>query len=222
MTAETKNRRGWARYLPWVVAFALLAGLLLGRVIWSSRAELAAGREAFERGQREEAVLHLSRAAHWYAPGNPYVSEALEELRQIGRQAEMEGQVDLALSAYRAIRRSCLGTRSFYTPHADRLAEANRRIAALLALQDPPPMDGGKTLSQRRDEHLALLRDVEQPHPFWSVLATLSFLIWVGGAFGFVLRAMDRELRFRRRPALIWGGLVAGGLAVWVVSLLLA
>jgi hypothetical protein len=204
------------------VVVVAVVGLLLGRVLWSSRQELQAGRDAFGRGEREEAVIHLGRAAHWYAPGNPYVVEALEELRQIGRQSEMERQPDLALTAYRAIRRSCLGTRSFYTPHTDRLSEANRRIASLLARQEPPPMDRGKTLTQRRDEHLALLENVEQPHPFWSLLACLAFLTWIGGAFGFILRALDKELNLRRRPAMIWGGLVAGGLILWAVSLMLA
>jgi len=200
----------------------ILLGLLTGRVVWSSRQELTAGRAALGQGDHEAAVLHFGRSAHGYAPGNPYVTAALDELHQIGRQAEMEGNADLALAAYRAIRSSCLGTRSFYTPHADRLAEANRRLAALLAQQPPPPLDRGKTLAHRQEVHLALLERVEQPKPFWSILACLSFLAWVGGAFGFIFYALDRELRLRRRPAAIWGGMVAGGLALWAISLLLA
>jgi len=150
------------------------------------------------------------------------VNEALDELHRIGRQAEMEGEVELALSAYRTIRSSCLGTRSFYTPHSDRLTTANRRIASLMAHQDPPPMDRGKTVDQRRDEHYELLERMEQPSPFWSILACLSFLAWVGGGFGFVLRALNKNLEIQRRPALIWGGVVGVGLVLWVVSLLVA
>jgi hypothetical protein len=210
------------RVLPWIVGIVVVLGLLVGRVVWGSRQELAAGRAEYARGDRDGAVIHLGRAAHWYAPGNPFVTDALEELRRIGRQAEMGDQTDLALSAYRAIRSSCLGTRSFYTPHADRLAEANRRIATLMANQPPPPVDRDKTVSQRRDEHLALLERVEQPDPLWSVLACVSFLAWIGGAFGFFLRGLDRDLKLLRRPAMLWGGLVVAGLAVWIVSLLLA
>jgi len=208
--------------LPWAVVAALAAAVLLGRVLWSSRAELELGTAAYERGDWPAAILHLSRSAHWYAPGNPYAIEALEQLRQIGRRAEMEGQVDPALSAYRAIRTSCLGTRSLYTPHRRRLNEANRRIAALMARQDPPPMDRGKTVAQRQQEHLALLERVEEPSPLLSLVACLAFLTWVGGAFGFVFRALDPELRLRRRPALRWAGVVAAGLVVWAVALLLA
>lgn len=222
MAAGSAGPRRTTRYLWWVLGALAVLGLLLGRVVWESRRELASGRAAYGRGERETAVLHLGRAAHWYAPGNPYVSDALEELRQIARQAEMEDQAELALKAYRTIRSSCLGTRSFYTPHPEQLAEANRRIAALMASQSPPPMDRGKTVSQRRDEHLALLERVEQPSPLWSILACLSFVAWVGGAFGFFVKALDEDLRPRRGPALFWGGVVGGGLAVWVVALLLA
>jgi len=210
------------RVLPWLVVVLVALGLLVGRVVWSAHSELAQGRAAFESGDREAAVVHLNRAAHWYAPGNPYVTDALDELLQIARQAEMEGQVELALAAYRAIRSSCLGTRSFYTPHADRLRQANRRIAGLMARQTPAPMDRSKLANQRRDEYLALLENVEEPHPLWSILACLSFLVWVGGVFGFILRAFDSELALNRRAAARWGSVVLVGLGIWVVSLLLA
>lgn len=208
--------------LPAVVVLAAL-GLLTGRVLLASRAELTDGRAAYARGDREAAVVHLRRAAHWYAPGSPFVPEALDELRRIARQAEMEGQEELALSAYRAIRTSCIGTRSFYTPNEDRLDEANRRIAALMARQTPrPPMDRGKTASQLSREHYELLSRVEAPSPQWSALAGLAFLGWIGAAFAFIFRGLDEELRPKRKPALLWGGLVALGLVLWVVSLLLA
>jgi len=204
-----------------IVAVALC--VLVARVLLSSRSELAAGTAAYERGDRQAAVLHLRRAAHWYAPASPYVARALSELRRIGRQAEMEGQQDLALSAYRAIRTSCLGTRSFYTPHAARLEEANRRIAAILARQEPrPPMDRGKTVAALEREHLELLTAVEEPSPLFSATACLSFLLWIGGAFGFIYRGLDENLRVRKGPALRWAALVLGGLAVWAASLLLA
>ncbi len=208
--------------LPAVVVLAGL-GLLTGRVLVSSRAELGEGRAALARGDREAAVVHLRRAAHWYAPGSPFVTEALDELRHVARQAEMEGQEELALAAYRAIRTSCIGTRSFYTPHEDRLREANRRIAALMARASPrPPMDRGKTAAQLGREHYELLDRLEAPNPFWSALAGLAFLGWIVAAFAFVFRGLDAELRLRKRPALLWAGLTALGLALWAVSLLLA
>jgi hypothetical protein len=197
-------------------------GLLTGRALYSSRVELALGQEAYERGDRQGAVVHLRRAAHWYAPGNPAVTTALGELRRIGRQAEMEGQAELALSAYRAIRSSCLGTRSFYTPHEERLAEANGRIAVLLAHQRRPPMDRGKTVGQLRDEHHEILSRVEAPAPLWAAVACFAFLLWIGGAFAFIFFGLDEELRIQRRKALSWALVVAVGLILWVVGLLLA
>jgi len=198
-------------------------GLLTGRVLYASRSELAQGQSAYERGDLEASVVHLRRAAHWYAPGSPYVATALDDLRRIGRHAEMEGQDDLALAAYRAVRTSCLGTRSFYTPHEDRLDEANQRIAALMARQRPlPPMDRGKTVDRLRREHLELLQRVEEPDPLWSLLACLAFLAWIGGGFGFVFRGLDEELHIQRRPATVWATVTVASIALWVVALLLA
>ena len=54
----------------------------------------------------------------------------------IAVQAEAAGRIRTALSAYRAIRTSILGTRSFYTPHPVYLAKVNPRIAALMARQE--------------------------------------------------------------------------------------
>ncbi len=117
-----------------------LAGLFLlvvtARVLYSSRKEYLRGRQAAEMGRLDMAIVHYRRAAHWYAPGNPYVTSSLDALWNIADQAEGAGRIPLALAAYRAIRSSILGTRSFYTPHADRLAKVNPRIAALMARQE--------------------------------------------------------------------------------------
>jgi hypothetical protein len=166
--------------------------------------------------------MHFRQAAHWYAPGNPFVTQALVELRNLARQAEMEGRHDDALKAYRAIRSSCLGTRSFYLPHQARFHEANRRIADLMARQERPPMDQGKTVARLREEHFALLERVEQPHPAWAAVACLGFFLWIGAALAFIYRGLDSTLKVQTRQALPWAALVAAGLVMWIAGLLLA
>ena len=196
--------------------------MVVGRVIWASSQELELGQEAFEQGDRESAVIHLRRSAHWYVPGNPYVGEALRELRQIGRQAEMEGQIPLALMAYRAIRTSCLGTRGLTVPHRQQFEAANGRIAALMARQDPAPMDRTSSLAQRRRQYNEQLERLDQPDPLWSLLAGIAFLAWIGAGFGFFLRGLDRELHLQPRPALRWAAAFVASFILWVVALLLA
>lgn len=205
----------------WTWGLIVLIGfvLLLGRVIWSSHEEVELGRAAYERGEREEAVFHLKHAAHWYLPGNPYVSEALEELRQIARQAEMEGQSELALAAYRAIRTSSLGSRSFFTPHSSQLEEANQRIAHLLARQSAAPMDSSKTVAQRREIHEALLSRVEEPSHFWSIVSSLGFIVWILAAIGFITRGLDDELHLKGQAALRWSLTFIIGFMAWVLGL---
>ncbi len=210
------------RLAPWGLLAVAAAGLLTGRVLYMSRLEVANGQDAYARGDWPGAVVAYRRAAHWYAPGSPYVMTALDELRRIGRRAEMEGQHDVALAAYRAIRTSCLGTRSFYTPHEDRLEEANGRIAALLARAERPPMDRGKTVDQLRREHLELLTNVEAPDPVWAAVACLSFVAWIALCFAFISRGLTDELRIKRRPAAILGTLVVVSLAAWVLALIAA
>jgi hypothetical protein len=208
--------------VPWAIVVIVALVAIVSRVVWSSHAELEAGREAYQRGDREAAVFHLKHAAHWYAPGNPFVTKALQELRQIARQAEMEGQTELALASYRAIRTSCLGTRSFYTPHSERLREANQRIANLLARQPAAPMDRTKTATQRREAQERMLERIEQPSPFWSFVVGLGFLLWIGAAVGFILRGVDDELHLVRGPAVIWSVAFVAGLGLWILGLVQA
>jgi len=121
-----------------VVTLAIVGFFLTvvsARVLYSSRKEYFAGRRALAIGKTEPAVIHFRRSAHWYAPGNPYVISSLDALWHIGRSAESSDRINLALMAYRAIRSSVLGTRSFYTPHAAYLHRVNPKIAALMARQ---------------------------------------------------------------------------------------
>ncbi|MBI2895908.1 MAG: hypothetical protein HYY06_20290 [Deltaproteobacteria bacterium] len=204
-----------------LVALSFLA-LVYARVLWEARAEYREGDDWIARGDPDEAIVHYRRAAHWYAPVNPWVPAALDRLRAIGDRARREGQIDRALAAYRAIRGSILGTRSFYTPMPGRLRAANRAISALMAKQPRPAQDLGKSERQlAREHHELLLRD-DTPSVLWSVVLLSGFFTWIAGAFGFIYRGLEADGRLVRPLAIRWLFAVAGGLAAWVVGMILA
>jgi hypothetical protein len=200
----------------------VLFAVVVGRVLWSARSELRAGEAALDRGRTEEAIGHLRRAGHWYAPGNPWSTEALERLVFVARRAEMRGDLDTALRAYRAVRTSILGTRSFYTPHPAKLHAANRRIARIMARLPRPPEDEGKPYARLVEEHLALLERDDSPSALWSIVMLAGFAAWILAAFRIVRRGLDADGRIVARPLLGWAGVLVVGLAVWIVGLWLA
>ena len=204
--------------------FVLLAGLFLligARVVLSARAELREAEGLLALQDRDAAIVHLRRAARWYAPLSPYHVRALEHLRELGRAAEQAGEGELALSAYRALRGAILATRSTYVPERAQLEAANERIAALMAKQEPPGMDADKSEHQRYEEHLALLTPIPGPDVFWSCVLLLGFLSWVGAAFALSIRGLDSEDRWVPRELKRWGGLIAVGFSLFVLGMAL-
>jgi len=200
----------------------VVLAVLAVRVVTSSEAELSKGAHYEERGETERAIVHYRRAASWYAPGNPYVVDALDRLDSIGLAAEHRGEVDIALLSFRSIRGAILSTRSTYTPHRDRLTSADAHIAALMAAEDPPPMDASKTPAELEAEHLALLRDNRRPDVLWSFVLLLGFAAWVGGAFAFATRAIDDDDRMVAGPARLWGTTIIVGFGLFFLGMALA
>jgi hypothetical protein len=217
------TKAGLVRFLLRALAIgALVASAFSVRVVLSARSELALGDRQRDDGDSEAAVLHYRRAARWYAPFSPFHARALSELGRIAAGAEMEGNVELALAAHRAVRSAILSTRSFYVPERARLDAANRRIAALMAGLPPPPMDAGKPREQLEREHLALLEDDPDPKLGWTLVLLLGFFGWVFGAFAFTQRAIDDDDRFVPREALRWGAVIGVCFALFVLGMALA
>jgi hypothetical protein len=203
-----------------VVLVVLLA--LAVRVIGSARAELAEARALDGHGDPALTISHYRRAARWYAPLSPYPEQALARLAEIGTQAEHDGDTDLALSAWRSVRAATLGSRSFYVPYEDRLHEADRHIAALMAALPPPPIDARQSVAQREAAHLALLEADPGPALLPSVAALVGLATWIAAAFAFATRAFDDEDRLLAREARTWGAAFVVGMVLFVAGLFLA
>lgn len=200
-----------------VLAFCL--GVIVTRAVWEGRSALSEGEVALQsRGDPDEAIRHWRRAARWYVPLAPHVGEAYDRLEALAAAAEEEGDLRTALAAWQGVRGSILATRSFFTPHAERLDPANRRIAALLARMDEAPPEG-RTAADLEAWHRALLSQDEAPALGWTVLALLGFLTWLGGGVLFALRGVSAEDRLVARPAITAGVLVVVGLLLWMLGL---
>lgn len=210
-----------------LLAFLAIAGVCLGVVVtraaWYGRRALARGDAAMAERQPLAAIDHWRRAARWYVPLAPHVEDAYQRLESLARVAESQGDVTTALAAWRGVRHSVLSTRAWYTPHAQHLAPANRRIAALMARIEAERANPTLEPAPEREAfHYQLLQRATLPSVPWVVVALLGFAIWLGGALVFALRAVSADDRLRWRTAARAGALVLGGLILWMTGLFLA
>jgi hypothetical protein len=205
------------------ILLAALFAVLAVRVVVGSHDELALAERFRARGDIDTSIVHYRRAVRFYAPGNPYVSDALVALVRTARDAEAAGNPTRALAAWRAVHAGILAGRSFYVPHRDVLVEADAHIAALTAV-DSPPVDVAHGQEGRRRAYLAALvraRDSD-PSLFWTLVLLAGFAAWLGGALGLVLRGVDLEARLVRTEARRFGVIMLVGFFAFVLGLALA
>jgi hypothetical protein len=206
------------------------------RAVWAGSRALANGDAARQRGDLVQAVDLWRQAARWYVPGAPYVGAAYERLETLAQAAEQRGDIDTALAAWTGVRSSILATRSFYLPHAERLAPANQRIAVLMATREralangdagqadaaPAPLPAGVGDDPAAVWHYERLAPVPGPSVAWSVIAILGFATWLTGGLIFALRGVTHDDTLVPRTAAYAGILVAVGLVIWLLGLSLA
>lgn len=206
-----------ARALPLLGLLLVLGVLVFGRVLLSSNTEYQRGRAYLGAGDEVSARMAFRRAASWGAPGNPYAHRSLDALASLARDAEGEGRIDDALASWRAVRGAVLGARTFGRPRSERLAVADRRIAALMARQE---VTGAHLTAAQEDEEelrahfLAELEAPIAPAPGWTASLLAGFLVFLSGAFLLSREGFDVQGRLRR-------GLVWRYLAVTLVGFLL-
>jgi hypothetical protein len=203
----------------WGLVALVIAAVVGARVLSDARTELDAGRRALAEGHDDVGVRRLRRAAHLYLPLSPYTRDAYDALEAYARAAESRGQNDRALSAWRAVRSSALATRWLVIPYREQLERANRRIARLMSLLPPPPVDRGASQAQLEERHLALLQEDRAPDPAWVVLMGLGFALWMGAVAWATRRGWDDDDRPQWPVLRVAGAVVAVGMLLFFVSL---
>jgi hypothetical protein len=212
---------GRARWLP-----LLLVGLAVAvvgiRLVADARAAFREGAAAADRGATEEAIRGYADAIRLYVPGSPYARAGLERLEALAAAAEGRGELETARHALEAARGALLGTRSFYTPFADRLPALTARLARLLAALEGPRVAPGATAEARIAWHAERLARPPGPAPAAALAALVGFAIWLGAAVAFFTRGLDRGLRLRRGPATAAAVVFGVGVALFLAGLRLA
>lgn len=176
---------------------ALALGLIVGRVVLDARAHLRAGTAARSAGDVPTAAREWGRAVRMYTPQNPYAQEAAQQLLREAQAAEKSGAPEQAIRCYRELRHAVLGARSFYTPYAELLAQADGRLAVLLAQAEASVPNGNKdSLEERIQRHQKWLARAqgEAPRPGWSALAVVGAVMMIVGAARGFLRAPGTRL----------------------------
>jgi len=196
----------------------LMVLMVFIKVYLSSAIEHQRGEAALSQGEYEAAITHFERSIHWFTPVNRYVARSLKRLWDIGEEFEQKGEKGEALKVYRTVRSSLYAVRSFYTPYPELIHQADEKIATLVSSKDTPGFQG-KSVFERREETLALLKKDYAPHPGWSILLEIGFLGWVGCAIGLILRAFGGENQFYGKRALFWGSFVVFFYTLWVIGM---
>lgn len=214
----SRRLRGARKLITAAIVVGFCLAVVVTRAVWQGRAALDDGDQALAQGDSEEAIRGWRRAARWYVPLAPHVSDAYDRLEALAELAEKKGDLRTALAAWQGVRGSILATRSVYTPESDRLEPANHKIADLLSRLDPT-LPASMTRDELAAWHGELLARDESPSVGWSLLAVLGFLVWIGGGVLFAVRGVSAEDRLVRRPAITAGVLVMAGLVLWLLGL---
>lgn len=204
-----------------VVSLALV--LALGRAVVESRAELAAATAYHEKGDLPRAIEHYRRALRWTFPWSPYVELAMAGLEARAAEAESQGEVALALLAWRSLLGGLSATHSFFRPHHAAASRAKDHIARLMALPSHHESDAidGTALDptkHAREARRTLDSDI-RPDPFWGTMLLMGFTVWIASLVQLARRAFDEEGHFRWESARAPSWAAFAGLLVFVLGL---
>ena len=202
---------------PWLrgalvgVAIAVaLAGAAAIRMVWLGRAALADGDAARKRGDVPAAIDAWRAAARDYVPFAPHVATAYDRLATTAREAEAANDPGTALAAWRAIRSASRATSGLVTPAEELAAQADRKIAALMAADPDASLVAGATAPARTAWQAARLEPVPGPGLGLILIAGLGVVVWVAGMVWLVRR--------RGKPWVPVGVALAGA-ALWMIGL---
>jgi len=199
---------------------ALALAVIVVRLLLDAKAAYRDGAVAEQQGQTAQAIRHYLVACRLYVPGSPYTRDALDRLDAIAVAAVTRGDYASARSAFEAERAAMLGTRSFYTPYANRLPGLERRLARLLAASEDSK--AATSFEERASWHAERLAERPRPRTSWVLLALLGLATWLTSTVVFLRHGLDAQLGLRRMPAVLAASGFVVGLTLFLVCLRLA
>jgi len=207
-----------------LMGFCVALVFLCARVLVESSAAFDRGHSALSASDEPAAVFHFRTAAKWYLPVNPWVESSLDELMALGQKAQDRKDWVFALHVYDSARAAILGTRSFYTPHEDRLHQINALLPEVMlrARQVHPNGPGVRAEEQERLRQrfeVSVLRD-HAPHPGVSLFLSLGFALWFVALFVAIWRGIPASAEIQWDQIRKWGALSAAGFVMWISGLI--
>ena len=213
--------RGLRRQVAIVLlGVALALAVIVVRLLVDARNAYRGGAAAEERGEVTEAIRLYLDAGRLYVPGSPFTRNALDRLDALGIAFVTKGDYATARMAFEAERAALLGTRSFYTPYAERLPSLERRISRLLAAAEEHSAQ--TTFEERAKWHAERLAERPRPKNPMVLLALLGMGMWVTSAVIFFRKGVDANLALRRVPATLASAGFLVGLGLFLLCLRLA
>jgi hypothetical protein len=205
-----------------IVLLGVTAALavIVVRLVVDARSAYRNGAAAEERGEIGEAIRFYLDAGRLYVPGSPFTQGALDRLDAIGIAQVTKGDYATARAAFEAERAAMLGTRSFYTPFAERLPSLERRLSRLLAAAEDRASPAN--FEERAKWHAERLAQRPRPKTSMVMLALLGLGVWVTSAVVFFRKGVDANLVLKRAPAMLASAGFLVGLALFLVCLRLA
>jgi hypothetical protein len=203
-----------------LLGVTLALAVIVVRLLVDARTAYRNGAAAEARGEVSEAIRFYLDAGRLYVPGSPFTRGALDRLDALGVALVTKGDYATARMAFEAERAALLGTRSFYTPYAERLPSLERRISRLLAAAED--RSSPTTFEERAKWHAERLAERPRPKTPMVVLALLGLAMWVTSAVIFFRKGVDSNLALRRLPATLASAGFLVGLSLFLLCLRLA
>jgi hypothetical protein len=193
---------------------AILMMMLFIRSFYGSMKTFEKGEELLHLNEKIRAITYFDRSIHWYTPFNPYVEKSARRLWEIGEKAEKDGDLRLALIAYRAIRGGFYAASHFIVPGRGWIDKSEKKIENLIR-------------EEREKKAQPNVPDAIPPNPiipppniFWTVILELGLLGWIGSVIGFIL-ASHRHKKAAgtfSRP-LVWALLGVVCFSLWILGM---
>ena len=178
------------------------------------------GETFLEERQYVRAVTFFDRSIHWYTPFNPFVEKSAERLWEIGEQAEKEGDIQLALIAYRTIRNGFYGASHFAIPGKGWIKKSDEKIGALTKKKREEVSKDSTSLKE------VLLEEQKNTSPvvLWTIVLEVGFLGWIGSFIGFIMSRMrqKKEDDYRASSGFLWLILTVCFFGLWIIGMIKA
>jgi hypothetical protein len=197
-------------------------GMVWARAFYGSMQAYRQGEKFLKQQKYIRAITFFDRSIHWYTPINPYVQRSAERLWEIGSYAQREGDIKLALIAYRTIRSGFIATSSFYTPGNGWVEKCELKIKELVRMEEKGT-EGKGHLNTTKEEIPQIQKRVT-PSILWSIVVEIGFLGWIGGVIGFIMFGIRRKKGAPHfmRSFFLWITFTTVFFGLWIIGMMKA